>query len=97
LKVEDAAKITAKTWKKLKERGITVTYGYELAKKIADDDMCNYIDSKRRGEKVEDAFIAIDQFGQVEILSVDEAVKQAVEDILIEDGAVIRRVKWFEK
>jgi hypothetical protein len=91
---KDISKI-ASIWKSLKASGIIVTYDYNIAKNIGDSDMVAYLDSMRdrRGEKVEDAYIAIDSFGQAEVFSVDNKIKQVVEEELRKNGVTLRIVK----
>jgi len=92
----DISKI-ASIWKSLKASGIIVTYDYNTAKNIGDSDMVAYLDSMRdrRGEKVEDAYIAIDSFGQAEVFSVSKEIKQKVEDELRKNGITLRIIKMM--
>jgi len=95
LKVEDIAKIIANVRKKLKNEGIIINYPSNLAKMAEDKEFFEYKDSIKGkvGVKVEDAFIMVTHFGQVEVVSVNASVKKKVEKALADAGLEI----WYVK
>jgi len=94
-KKEDVAKKVTKVRKMLKGKRILFSYSYNLAKTVDDSEFVEHYDSVRGrvGEKIEDAYVCVNNYGLVSVAAVDESVEKKVSEALRSAGVPVVNIK----